>query len=264
VLLLTGCTMAVNGTLSFATGDVVTLNNNGNYFQVQINVGSGGLLSASGATITAPVGNNTNGVNFANINVAAGGRVQASNTTFSVGQVSFAVGAALGAGDLNGDAFDTTLYVPAIGVQYLSGTGNSNLRFRDIYIQVDTLVNGQNVALNAIGTQTNANLRYVFPGNFTINQGASLAVGPNVPVLLLTGCTITVNGTLSFATGDVVTLNDNGFVFQEQINVGNGGLLQATGATITAPVANGSNGNNFANINVAAGGRLQASSTTFS
>src|SRR5262249_30129654 len=119
VQLLTGGTMAVNGTLNFATRGVGTLNNNGNYFQVQINVGSGGLLSSSGATITAPVGNNTNGVNFANINVAAGGRVQASNTTFSVGQVSFAVGAALGAGDLNGDAFDTTLYVPAIGVQYL-------------------------------------------------------------------------------------------------------------------------------------------------
>ena len=40
------------------------------------------------------------------------------------------------------------------------------------------------MALNVIGTQNTTNLRYVFPGNFTINQGATLAVGPNVPVLI--------------------------------------------------------------------------------
>ena len=69
-------------------------------------------------------------------------------------------------------------------MQYLSGAGNNNLQFHDIDIQPDTLTSGQSVALNAIGTQTTANLRYVFPGNFTINQGATLAVGPDVPVLI--------------------------------------------------------------------------------
>src|SRR5439155_739308 len=101
VQLLTGCLMTVNGTLNLTTGDVVTLNDNGYYYQVQISVGSGGLLSATSATITAPVANSSNGVNYANISVSSGGRLQASNSTFSVGQLSFAVGASLGAGDLN-------------------------------------------------------------------------------------------------------------------------------------------------------------------
>ena len=90
----------------------------------------------------------------------------------------------LNAGDLVGNAFNLPSYIPAIDVQYLSGTGSNNLQFQGIYIQPDTLTSGQTVALNAIGTQNTTNLRYVFPGNFTVNQGATLAVGANVPVTI--------------------------------------------------------------------------------
>ncbi len=78
------------------------------------------------------------------------------------------------AGDLVGNAFDSPLYIPAIDVQYLSGTGNNNLRFQAIEIQADTIVSGETLALNAIGTQTTANLRYVFPGGLTVDQGGTV------------------------------------------------------------------------------------------
>ena len=73
------------------------------------------------------------------------------------------------AGDLVGDGFDSPLYIPAIDVQYLSAA--HNLRFQRIDIQPDTITSGQTLALNAIGTQTTTNLRYVFPGGLTVNQG---------------------------------------------------------------------------------------------
>ncbi len=129
-----------------------------------------------------------------------------------------------------GNVFNLPLYIPAIDVQYLSGTGNNNLSFQDIDIQSDTLTSGQSVDLNAIGTQTTANLLYVLPGNFTIDQGATLAVGANVPVLIGPAPygatqTLTDNGTLTFAAGDTVTLNASAGYSTTQIVVGNGGLL---------------------------------------
>ena len=88
------------------------------------------------------------------------------------------IGTILNAGDLTGNSFNSPLYLPAIDVQYLSGTGSNNLRFQDIDIQAGTLTSGQTLALNAIGTATTANLRYVFPGNFTVSSGATVTVGP--------------------------------------------------------------------------------------
>ncbi|MFO0805191.1 MAG: CARDB domain-containing protein [Gemmataceae bacterium] len=235
-------TLAVNGTLSFASGDTVTLNAVTAYnTTTQITVGSGGLLTANGTTFNASVANG----GFTQIVVASGGHLQASGSTFAVGQLNFNVGALVNAGDLSGNAFDSPLYIPAINVQYLSGTGNNNLRFQSIYLQPDTLTTGQSVALNAIGTQTTNNLRYVFPGNFTINSGATLAVGANVPVTVgpspSNGGTMTlaVNGTLSFASGDIVTLNAvTAYNTTTQITVGSGGLLSANGTTFNATVAN--------------------------
>ncbi len=90
--------------------------------------------------------------------------------------------AAFNAGDLVGNGFDLPLFIPAIDLQYLSGSANNNLRFKDIDIQPVNLTSGQSAALNAIGTQTTASLRYIFPSNLTIGAGASLSVGPNVNV----------------------------------------------------------------------------------
>ena len=69
-------------------------------------------------------------------------------------------------------------------MQYLSGTGSNNAQFQDIDILAGTLTSGQTLALNAIGTASTANLRYVFAGNFTVDSGATVTVGPNVSVLV--------------------------------------------------------------------------------
>src|SRR5205085_11698499 len=76
-------------------------------------------------------------------------------------------------------------------------------------------------------------------------------VGANVPVQILNGTTMTVNGTLSAASGAVVTLNNNGYYYQVQINVGSGGLLSATNATLTSPIPNNHNSAHHSHTNVA-------------
>ena len=238
-------TITDNGILSFGSNDTVTFTSSSYYATTaQIVVSGGGDLKANGAAFNAGAG--------------YGG--------LGTSQIVVNSDAALNAGDLVGNAFNLPLYIPAIDVQYLSGTGNNNLQFQAIYIQPDTLTSGQSVALNAIGTQTTANLSYVFSGNFTINQGATLAVGPNVPVVLgpamTNSGTVTIadNGTLTFAAGDTVTLNANYDDYTTtQIVVGSGGLLTASGTTINSAIADGGG----AQIVVNSGGHLKASNSSF-
>ncbi len=254
-----GATVTDNGTVSFAAGDTVSFNDNGYYYGSQVVVGSGGLLKASGTAFNAT---NGNGNNYTQIVVNSGGHFQASGSTFALGQVYLADGVVLNAGALVGNAFNCALDIPAIDIQYLSGTANSNLQFQSIDILPDTLTSGQSVALKAIGTQTTTNLRYVFPGNFTVNQGATLAVGPDVPVTI-GPVTLTDNGTVSFAAGDTVSFNDNGYYYGSQVVVGSGGLLQASGTAFNATNGSGTNGNNYAQIVVTSGGQLNACNSSF-
>ena len=258
-------TVADNGTLTFAAGDTVTLDANyDDYTTTQIVVGSGGLLTASGTTINSAAA--YGGV--AQIVVNSGGHLQASNKqqfSSALSELNLNSGAVLNAGDLVGNAFNCPLYIPAMEVQYLSGTGNNNLQFQAIYIQSGTLTSGQSVALNAIGTQTTTNLSYVFSGTFTINQGATLAVGANVPVALgpamTNSGTVTVadNGTLTFAAGDTVTLNANYDDYTTtQIVVGSGGLLTASGTAFNSAVNYGG----AAQLLVNSGGHLEASNNS--
>ena len=124
---------------------------------------------------------------------------------------------------------------------------------------------GQSVTLGVIGSQTTTNLRYVLPYNFTVGQGASLAVAPGLPVAIGTGSSLalTDNGTLTFGSGDAVTLDDNGYYVNSQIIVGSGGLLTSSSATFSEPVGNSTNGGNYSQIVVNAGGHLQANATDF-
>ncbi len=164
-------TLADNGTLTFAAGNAVTLSATVEYNTLtQIVVGSGGLLNAAGTVFNSSIAEGGTTL----IAASSGGHLEASNSTFALSVVNLNIGAVLNAGDLVGNAFDSPLYIPAIDVQYLSGTASSNLQFQNIYIQPDTITSGQSVALNLIGTQNTSNLRYIFPGNFTINQGRHL------------------------------------------------------------------------------------------
>jgi hypothetical protein len=252
VLISPNVTITDNGTLTFGSGDNV---NFGNAYADATNivVGANGLMTAT-ATSFFNSGNYFN----SQVYVAGGGHLQATNSSFSISQVYLDNGSNLSAGDLVGNAFDTTLLVPASEVQNLSGTGSNNLRFQDIDILGGTLSNNQTLALNAIGTATTANLRYVFPPNFIIAPGSSVAVAPNVNVLLPANATLTDNGSLSFGTGDTVNFV-NAYATATDIVVGGTGAMIAT---TTSFYNSGSYYNS--QVYVAGGGHLQASNCGFS
>ncbi|QJW95478.1 Ig-like domain-containing protein [Frigoriglobus tundricola] len=202
--------LTVDGTATFASGDAVSLNSGYGASPIQILVGAGGALRATGTTFTA--------------------------TGSYTSRFVFDASAALGTGDLVGDAFDVPLYIPADDVQYLSGSADNNLRFGNVFV-TGGLAGGQTAALNAIGTQTTANLQYIFDSNFTVASGATLSVGPGVKVKVSNGdatVALTVDGTATFASGDAVSLNSGYGASPIQILVGAGGALRATGTTFTA------------------------------
>ena len=223
-------TFTVNGTLNFATGDAVSI------FNAQLFVN--GTLNASNDSFTTNNGNYSTG-----IQVNSGGHLIASNSTFSLSQLSLDNNSVFNNGDLTGDVFNMSIYVPYNDVQYLA----SNATFNDININAGTLSH-RHVDLNQIGTNT-SKLRYVFPNGFTIASGATLSVGTNVSVLIEP--TFTVNGTLNFATGDAVS------IFNAQIFVN--GKLNASSDSFTT-----NNGNYSTGIQVNSGGHLVASNSTFS
>ncbi len=262
-------TLTDDGTVTFANNDTVTLNDNGYSYGSQVYVGSGGLLQATGASFVATNGNNTDAGNYSQVYVDSGGHLQASGSSFAIGQVYFVDGAVFGAGDLTGNAFNSPLTIPAVNIQYLSGTGSNNLQFQAINLQPDTILNGETVALNVIGTQNTANLRYVIPNGLTVAQGGTLTVAANLGVTIGPASsnygvvTLTDDGMVTFANNDTVTLNDNGYSFGSQVYVGSGGLLQATGASFVATNGNNTDAGNYSQVYVDSGGHLQASGSSF-
>ena len=81
----------------------------------------------------------------------------------------------------------------------------NNVSFDQIEIDSGTLPSGNELDLNLIGTNT-TNLSYIFPGGFTVASGGNAESGGHRCRPGLEGETLTDNGTLSFATGDTVTL----------------------------------------------------------
>jgi hypothetical protein len=207
-------TLTDNGTVSFAADDLVTLTATGNASTAQIVVGSGGELSASGTIFNAA-------------------------NSIQTMQIVLNIGAVVKAGDFVGNVFNVSLYIPAIDVQYLSGSADTNVSFQNIYIQPDTLTAGENVAINASGTNT-TKLLYIFPGNFTVSAQATLTFAPNLSILIGPALfnqqvvTLADNGTLGFAADDTVTISATGNSSTAQIVVGSGGELSATGAIFNA------------------------------
>ena len=105
-----------------------------------------------------------------------------------------------------GSTFNVPLFVPYDDVASLAA-GN-NVSFDQIEIGAATLPSGNELDLDSIGTKT-ANLSYIFPNGFTVGSGGNLVVGPGVPVQIPEGETLTDDGTLSFASGDTLTLGSS-------------------------------------------------------
>ena len=250
VQLATNQTLTVNGALTLATGSVLSLNTNyPGGTQLVVN----GTLTATSATINQ-VGNGYTSY----LAVNSGGHLVASGSTFSVGQMTLNTGAVFNPGDLANNSFNLPLFLPAANVALLSaaGGGSDNKQFQDINILAGTLAAGSTLNLNAIGTVTTANLRYLFPNGFTVANGAAVNVGAGVAVQLATNQTLTVSGALTLANSSVLSLNTN-YPGGTQLVVN--GSLTATNATINQV------GNGYTSyLTVNSGGHLVASGSTFS
>ena len=229
VLIEAGEALTDDGTLSFGTGDTVSLalgNGGGNTTEIVVN----GSFTATGTTF-APSGTDTS--NVATILVNNGSIIQS--------------------GSLTSNIFNLPISVPAADVPLLA----SNLSFENVNIDAGTLTTGT-VNINLIGTASTANLQYVFPGNFTVQSGATLSFGPNVPVLIQAGETMTDDGTLSFSSGDMVSLAlDNGGGNTTEIVVN--GSFTATGTTFAT---SGTDTSNVATILINTGSTIQSGSLT--
>ena len=250
-----GVTITDNGTLNFAEGDSVALNGTTGGFgggpgpaQISIASNGSGTLNAINTNFT------TNGVG--NITVGAGGLLTAANSTFTLSSLTWDDSSDLASGDLTGDTFNLPIFVPFGDVQYLSG----NTSFEQINIESGTISTGT-LALNLIGTNS-TNLSYIFYQGFTVESGATMAVGINVPVVVSAGETITDNGTITFAAGDSVALNGTTGGFgggpgpaQISIASNGSGTLKATNTNFTT--------NGVGEITIGAGGLLTAANSTF-
>ena len=123
----------------------------------------------------------------------------ASSSVFNIGSLNLTNNSVLFSDDLANNTFNMPIYVPYIDVAYLA----NNASFTQIEINNGT-ISGGTLNLNLIGT--NASMSYVFYQSFTVGAGATVAVGPDVAVVLSAGSTLTDNGTLTFDNGDTVAL----------------------------------------------------------
>ncbi|WP_169974595.1 FG-GAP repeat domain-containing protein [Tautonia rosea] len=252
VLIQRGSTLTVSGALSVDQTDSFRIEGRviGDSRSGSVVVTANGVMDVSGTTITA-TGNPID----TRIDVQGGGRLRASDSTIDLGQLILRDGSVLKEGDLVRNRIDSTLSINATDLHKL----DDNRRFQDININPGELLSGESVELRSIGTDDIDDLRFVFPGNFTIANGASLAVRPSVLVLIRRGSTFTVGGTLSV---------DNGGPFQVEgpvvgdsrfgsVVVAANGVMDVTDTTIVEPSGN------RAEIIVRADGSLSASGSTF-
>ena len=184
----------------------MTFNDNGYYYGAQIVVGNGGAAPGHRHRLQRHLATTPTAATTPKSIVNSGGHLQASGSTFALGQVYLADGVVFNAGDLIGDGFDSPLYIPAIDVQYLSEPATTTCASRPSTIQADTIASGQTLALNAIGTQTTANLRYVFPGGLTVNQGGLSPPPPASRSCFSGGLTMNQGGSVTLGRSDPVTI----------------------------------------------------------
>ncbi len=140
-----GETLTDDGTLSFASGDTLTL---GSACCSAAEIVVAGTLTAAGTTFTGISESGT-------IVVNSGGIITPTGSTFNV-----------------------PLFVPYNDVASLAA--GSNVSFDQIEISAATLPSGSELDLDLIGTDT-ANLNYLFPNGFTVGSGGDLVVGAGVP-----------------------------------------------------------------------------------
>ena len=164
-------TLADNGTVTFAAGrhgDPDADNGNYGFTTAQIVVGSGGLLKASRHRLQRP--RLTNGGNYTHIIVNAGGTSRPA-TAPSPSATSTWPSASCSTRATWSATASTPRSTSPPSTCSTSRRGSNNLRFQAHRHPAGHAGQRPDVALNAIGTQTTTNLRYVFPGNLHRQPG---------------------------------------------------------------------------------------------
>ncbi len=231
------------GAMTFLSGDSVTFLYG--YADTTALTVSGMLNAGEDNFSAASLGSNTT-----YINVLANGELKAGDSTFNLSDVSYQSGSIFNSGDLSGDTFNETLYVPYTDVENLGG----NASFDGMYIEPATLPSGATLSLDQIGS--GSSLTYVFYSGFSVSSGATLDVAANLPVTIGAGQTLSDAGTMTFGSGDTVTFL-YGYADTTALTVS--GTLNASDDNFSAA----SLGSNTTYINVLANGEMKASDSTF-
>ncbi len=219
-----------------------------------IYVGTGGTMDVSGSTFSR---SGTSTYESSHLEIAAGGHLIASGSTFSLDYVSLDVGATVNSGDITTNIFSTTLYVPVNDEPLLTG----NQSFNAVEL-TGGLNSNQSVTLNPIGTATTIGQYYVLPNGLTIASGETLTINTGASLTILDQQYLTVSGQLNVTGAAVVIDKDyccNGTT--DGIYVGTGGTMDVSGSTFTR---SGTSTYENSHLEIAAGGHLIASGSTFS
>ncbi len=255
---MSGSIITVGGSANFAAGSSLSLfQSSGLNAPSQLVISNQAVVTATGATITSS--GSRSELPF--IDVQNGGRLRATDSTISPAYVRLGNNAVLNPGDWARNRFDTSIYMPhtLIGMLSAVGGGSDNRRFNDIFIRSSTLSTGS-LDLRAIGTETTANLDYLFDGSFTIANGASLNVFPGVRSWTESGSILTIGGSANFATGSSLLMKQStGLNAPSQLVISNLANVTATGATI----AGSGSRSELTFVQVQNGGRLVATDSTF-
>jgi hypothetical protein len=221
-----GQTLRVDGTLSLGANDSVTFPT-AQFATTQIVVN--GLLTATSAQF---INSGSATASETQIYVGSGGELKVSSSTFAIDNLRFPIGSIVSSGDLSANAFDTTIDISALDLPQLA----DNQSFDDVNILPETLTSGQTVSLDSIGNLLTTNLRYLFPGGFTVGAGATLNVNSGVSVLISDAEQLVVDGTFNITSAQSFAIEDQndgslsgGITVNGTINISNTKLTRSGG-----------------------------------
>ena len=108
-----------------------------------------------------------------------------------------------------------------------------NTSFDEVEIQAGTISSGT-LSLNLLGTNT-GNFYYEFPSGFTVAAGGTMAVGANVPVMVVS--TMSDAGAVTFGGGDVVSFSSSTLSDAGALTFGSGDLVTLYDSTVASAAA---------------------------
>ena len=138
------------------------------------------------------------------------------------------------------NTFNLTINVPYTLVPSLAG----NTSFEEVAIAAGTISSGT-LALNLLGTNTST-FYYEFPSGFTVGAGGTMTVAANVPPVVLSESTLSDAGTVTFTSGDQLSLSGSVFSVSGSLTANGTNFLNTGGGsymtfTSTATLSGGTN-----------------------